>query len=109
VRTPASLALIGVLESDEYRVLQGKFSSGINVHELQSVAILIAHLTGIAAPSRAEKRNGAALVRWYMQHWAHVIPLLPMIELRDQGGEVISARRELSEKGVTVEPSARAA
>jgi hypothetical protein len=102
VRTPASLALTSVFESDEYRILQGKFSSGVSVHELQSVAVLIAQLGRIDPPSRAEKRNGADLVRWYVKHWEHVTPWLAMIELRDQDGMAISGRRELSEKGVAI-------
>jgi hypothetical protein len=98
VGTVAKVAALDLCESEEFRILQGKFSSGVTVHELQSIAVILAHFAGIQAPSRREKRNCGYLVEWYRRYWQEILPWLPIIELRDRSGRVIDGRRELLDK-----------
>jgi hypothetical protein len=83
----------------EYQALATRFSSGVTIHELASVAEVLSCLAGVAAPCRSEKRNFRQLICWFRAHWASVTPYLCAIQLRDSEGTVIDAGRESTERG----------
>jgi hypothetical protein len=82
----------------EFRILQAKFSSGVTIHELQSVAEVLAGCTGLLPPGREAKRSFPVLVKWFVSSWARISPWLAVIELRDECGQVIDGQRESLEK-----------
>lgn len=85
--------------SIEYRTLLQKFSSGVRLPELCSVAkILCTILSGLIEPSRDQKRSFPLLIEWYHNYWDLISPVLPLIQLRDEKDQVIDGRRELIEK-----------
>jgi hypothetical protein len=82
----------------EFKILQAKFSSGVTIRELQSVAEVLAGCTGILPPGREAKRSFAVLIKWYVRSWPRISPWLGIIELRDERGLVIDGQRESLEK-----------
>lgn len=84
--------------SNVYRALIQKFSSGVTLRELTSIAIIICQINPeIKGPNRNEKRNYNLLINWFSANWEYLSPLLPLIELRDENNEVINGQRELNE------------
>jgi hypothetical protein len=80
---------------EELRTLQAKFSSGVCLTELGSIAIVIASIVGIKPPTRKVRRYYQKLIKWYHENWELVSVWLPFIELRDGGGMLIDHRREV--------------
>jgi hypothetical protein len=89
-----------LLHSEELRVLQAKFSSGVRFAELTSVAVVLALLAGIRPPNRDTKRQYLMLIKWFQMHWDVVSPFLGVVELRDEYDIPIDGRRESVDKGV---------
>jgi hypothetical protein len=83
---------------DEFHVLMRKFSSGITIRELSTVAELLATLANILPPSRDAKRNFRLMIAWFRAKWASVAPWLPLVHLRDEYDRVIDGAREVAEK-----------
>jgi hypothetical protein len=81
----------------EMNFLQRKFSSGISLRELCSVAVIAATFAKISPPRRDSKRNRTALVQWFHSNWSQVLPFLVAIELRDTKGVVVDGIREIIE------------
>jgi hypothetical protein len=65
------------LNCDEFKFLRAKFSSGLCLRELRSLAILISHFTGILEPNRDIKRSYVLLIKWFKEHWDLILPWLP--------------------------------
>ncbi|OHT01664.1 hypothetical protein TRFO_31447 [Tritrichomonas foetus] len=66
------------------------YSSGVRLHELRSIAeILCQIVTTMKPPNREMKRSFPQLIGWYRSNWTTVSPLLPLIQLRDENGQVI--------------------
>jgi hypothetical protein len=84
---------------EEFHVLMRKFSSGITLRELSTVAELISAFADIQPPSRDAKRRFRLMIAWFRSKWAAVAPWLPFIHLRDEDNRVIDGVRELAEKG----------
>jgi hypothetical protein len=78
----------------EFRILQLRFSSGVTVHELSSVAGVLTRLVDVKAPSREENRNFSDLMKWYQRWWPRISPWLHLVNLRDERGHVVDYRRE---------------
>jgi hypothetical protein len=89
---------IELLVCAEFRFLQAKFSSGVTIRELQSVAEICAFCAGILPPGREQKRSFEALVKWFIAAWSQIHPWLNLIDLRDEDGLVINGTREFMEK-----------
>lgn len=85
--------------SVEYKTLIQRYSSGVRLPELCSLAkILSSILFGIIEPSREERRSFPLLIEWYHNYWSLIEPVLPYIQFRDENNQVIDGRRELIEK-----------
>jgi hypothetical protein len=91
---------IDPLDSDEFRFLCIRFSSGLTLKELRSVALVVAKVAGHPPPPRASLRNFQVLVEWFIEHWSVLMPILPFIGLADAEGIPIDGRREVFEKGL---------
>jgi hypothetical protein len=81
------------------RLLQAKFSRGVSLKELRSIAAVIAMQAWIS-PSRDAKRSYGLMVGWFISQWAEVAPWLPFVALRDTAGRAIDGRREAIERGL---------
>jgi hypothetical protein len=92
---------VKVIESEEYRILQLKFSSGVTFHELRSIADVLSACARVPRPSREASRCFSVLLAWFRCYWSRIIVWLPAIELRDEENLPINARRELLEKAVS--------
>jgi hypothetical protein len=89
-----------VLNCEEFRVLQSKFSSGVRFTELKSIAVVLAWLANVDPPDRNTCRQFVLLIRWFQRHWQVVSAFLPSVELRDQNNIPITRDRELRERGL---------
>jgi hypothetical protein len=76
--------------------LQARFSSGIRLFELRSIAIVVAHLSGVAL-ERTSKRTLSCLVKWFADHWPAVAPFIALVNLVDAQGVAVTYARELAE------------
>jgi hypothetical protein len=81
-------------------VLQAKFSTGVRLPELRSVATVLCHMTGLHPPSRDTNRSCLLLMQWFSANWEMVAPLLPHIQLRDEIGNSIDGTREMADMGI---------
>lgn len=87
--------------SFEYRTLIQMFSSGVRLHELNSIAtILSSLLSGVKEPNRDTKRSLPLLIQWFHDNWDQISPILPCIQLRDENNQVIDGKREIYEKSL---------
>jgi hypothetical protein len=84
--------------SGEFRLLQMKFSTGVRLNELKSIAQVLALLANVKPPTRDMNRHHSQLMRWYSDNWEHILPCLPMVHLCDQQGMPIDGNRELVER-----------
>jgi hypothetical protein len=82
--------------SQTWQLLRAHFSSGITLNELRSVAIVVEYITALVVP-RAAKRTFPVLVKWFSDNWAFIEPILLIIHLIDDGGQVINFSWELSD------------
>jgi hypothetical protein len=94
------MEMIEFAHCEELRFLQMKFSSGIRLHELRSVAAIVSQMTQIEPPERRAKRSYPLLVKWFKDNWGCVAMVLPLIQLRDAKDRVIDGRREMCERGI---------
>lgn len=79
-------------------VLIQQFSSGVRLQELTSVALILSSIIPLLpSPDRNEKRSYKALLGWFNRFWDLILPVLPMIQLRDENYQVINGRREILE------------
>jgi hypothetical protein len=93
-------ATVEELNTEEYRFLQVKFSSGVTFCELKSIATVVASLAEITPPSREEKRHYFKLIKWFRDSWAVITPFMKIVELRDEFNIPIDNKREMVDKGV---------
>jgi hypothetical protein len=93
-------ATVEELDTEEYRFLQVKFSSGVTFCELKSIATVLAFLAQITPPSREEKRQYFKLIRWFRDSWAVITPFMTVMDLRDEFNVPIDSKREMVDKGV---------
>jgi hypothetical protein len=84
----------------EVQFLYGKFSSGVTLRELRSIAIVVSSMAKLKPPSRDEKRNQNRLLQWFIDYWGFISPWLSIINLRDSDDRIIDSVRELREKRV---------
>jgi hypothetical protein len=88
-----------LLDPDEVeRALHAKFSSGVRLPELRSLAFLISHLATIGGPDRSEQRTYPRIVNWFRKNWSAVLPWLAIVNLVDEHQAVVDGRRELYER-----------
>lgn len=77
------------------------FSSGVRLHELNSIATIVSSLlSGVKEPNRDTKRSFPLLIQWFHDNWEQVYPMLSCIQLRDENNQVIDGRREIIEKSL---------
>jgi hypothetical protein len=79
-------------------VLQVKFSTGVRLRELRSIALVLATPSGLPPPSREAQRRSGMVLAWFREHWAVLLPLLPSVHLCDAQGNPINSARELSDR-----------
>lgn len=85
--------------SIEYKTLIQRYSSGVRLPELCSLAkILSSILLGVLEPTRDEKRSFQLLINWYHKYWDLIVPVLPFLQLRDENNQIIDGRRELIDR-----------
>jgi hypothetical protein len=84
--------------SEELRFLRMKFSTGVRLAELTSVATLAAVVARIKVPSRDTKRSFPLMVAWFRDNWAEVLPYLPLMQLRDTDDRPIDMAREIDDR-----------
>jgi hypothetical protein len=92
------LAASEYLNCEEYQVLKTKFSSGVTLKELRSIAVVVSLMSGLLEPSREDKRSYVLMIKWFKDRWETVGPMLPFIHLRDANDRIIDSRRELIDK-----------
>jgi hypothetical protein len=90
------------LHSSELRALHLRFSTGVTIFELCSVAHVIAELAEIPPPSRPAKRTWASLVAWFRANWYSIAAFLPCVQLRDSHDRVVDGTREMCERGMLI-------
>jgi hypothetical protein len=88
------------LHSEEFRALQARFSSGLRLGELRSLAVILSSLAGIMPPGRGTQRQYILLVRYIRKHWARIAPVLPLVQLKDENDMLIDGRREMVERSM---------
>jgi hypothetical protein len=98
-RVPIRDTPIDALASEEFRLLQIKFSSGVTLKELRSVAAIIVMFGQVTPPGRNAKRHFPEMVKWFVNNWTQISPWLSFITLRDQNLPIIDGHREGIEKG----------
>ena len=82
----------------QWEILQQKFSTGITIKELTSIAVIISNacpnlkLTKI---TRETKRTFSSLIQWFIDNWDAVYPILSYITLYDDSGNEINSSAEL--------------
>jgi hypothetical protein len=87
-------------ENDVFRLICVKFSSGVTLKELRSIAAVLCLVANRAPPPRVAKRSFQAMVGWLAENWAALAPFLALVGLQDEQGRVIDSRREALEKGL---------
>jgi hypothetical protein len=92
----------GFLCWEEFHFLQAKFSTGVRLSELKSIAAILARITGFPGPSRDAKRSYILTVKWFKDNWKWVLPWLPLVQLKDARNMVIDGQREAKERGTAV-------
>jgi hypothetical protein len=75
-----------------------RFSTGVRLAELTSVATIAAAVARIKAPSRDTKRSFSLMLTWFRDHWAEVMPYLPLMQLRDTDDRPIDMAREIGDR-----------
>jgi hypothetical protein len=86
-----------VASRPEFQFMCAKFSTGVTLKELRSIAAVVAHLSGVKGPSRNVNRNRLLLLQWFMDYWRVLSPWLALTHLRDSDGRVIDGSREFFE------------
>jgi hypothetical protein len=86
------------LTSPSSEFLRRQFSSGLRANELKPIAAVAAMTTKIKGPTRAMKRSFPQLTRWFDNNWQTLVPIMPLIQLRDERNLVIDGNRELVEQ-----------
>jgi hypothetical protein len=92
------ITLLSIMSgTPEYRYLQERFSSGVRLSELNSIAQVVAMLASVPPPSREVRRSGPQLIQWYQTHWCSLEPFLRVIQLRDERYIPIDGLRQHTE------------
>jgi hypothetical protein len=92
-------AVMDITGYAEYHWLAVRFSSGVTLKELVSIAEIAATLAKVQSPSRNDKRNFKLMVCWFKSHWDQLTPWLHLIQLHDEEMNVIDGNREVKETG----------
>jgi hypothetical protein len=93
--TPAA-----ILDCEEFHALRARYTTGVRLHELASVAVIAARLACVPQPKRDTRRHFVLLITWFRENWARVAPWLLCIGLRDEGDRPIDGRREAIDRGI---------
>jgi hypothetical protein len=83
-----------LLDGEEFHTLQARFSSGVRLRELGSIATVIAAIAGLPRPNRPTRTHYLLLLQWLRTNWAVVQVWLPFITLLDDRGVPIDQNRE---------------
>jgi hypothetical protein len=84
--------------SGEFQALQLKFSTGVRLTELKSIAVILARLACIKPPTRGMNRSHVLLMEWYRDSWAEILPFFSAIQLCDQYGVPLDGHREIVDR-----------
>jgi hypothetical protein len=66
----------------------------MRLHELVSIATVLATYAGCSPPTKKEKRSFILMIKWFYDQWARIAPWVPCVNLRDERGIPITAHRE---------------
>jgi hypothetical protein len=86
-----------------WRVLLAKFSTGVRLPELRSIAAILCVVADLPAPSRDANRSCVGMVQWFCADWGAVTPWLAWVELLDKDERVIDGNREMNDMGISTQ------
>jgi hypothetical protein len=86
-------------ESEAWKMIVGRFGSGIRHRELCSLAISLSSRYGVTPISRDEKRNADVTVKWFQDNIDVIRPILTHFQLLDDDEQPIDSEREAGERG----------
>lgn len=80
--------------SEIYKILKQKFSSGVTHSELRSIAQVCCHFSKKLVLDRDAQRDNRVLIKWFEENWNILKDLVDQIKLRDENEEIINLQRE---------------
>jgi hypothetical protein len=86
--------------SEVLGLLQVRFSTGVSLCELRSVALVLCTLANLPSPSRECKRRFELMVQWFVSNWMAIVPWISLVQLRDSEGRPIDRIRELVDRHI---------
>ena len=78
----------------EWHIIQQKFSTGVTLPELRSIAYLLQQTLNLKKIPRDSKRSFESLMLWFIREWKVVGPALEHIQLYDEDFNQISFQQE---------------
>ena len=81
--------------SNTWRILKEKFSSGVTHSELKSVAIVLCQHTGLSL-DRDATRDNRVLIKWFDENWDVLQKHIDNVSLKDENEEIINHSREIA-------------
>ncbi|KAH0794289.1 hypothetical protein GPJ56_001892 [Histomonas meleagridis] len=86
-----------VYETEVYKTIKKKFSSGITQKELKLVAQIICSKTSLKL-DREASRDKRVLIKWFIEHWDEIEPHIEHISIYDENDNIIDEDRENNER-----------
>ena len=80
----------------QWLYLQSKFSTGVSLKELKSIATIIQLHLGLPPLTRNQKRSYPLLIKWFCINWDQIQPVLQYIYLFDDNLMEISSNSQIS-------------
>lgn len=80
--------------SEVYKKLIEKFSSGVTHSELKSIAQICCHFSKKLILDRDASRDNRVLIKWFEENWEAIKGILDQVKLRDEKEEIINSERE---------------
>jgi hypothetical protein len=82
----------------EFQALRLKFSTGVRLTELKSIAMVLSMLAHVKPPTREMNRSHSLLMQWYHDCWTEILPFLSVVQLRDSYDVPIDGQREIVDR-----------
>lgn len=82
--------------SEIWKILKKKFSSGVTHSELKSVAQVCSYILEIKI-DRDAGRDNRVLIKWFDENWDKISKIIDKVHLRDDQEQLINQEREIRE------------